>query len=80
MIYNKELTSKLRELLGNDVEEWDRSVVRTELEKEVEILHNLAMTAKTKEIRDSTFEVFKVVKDIDDEFTELYTNELDQEV
>ncbi len=78
MIYNKELTSKLRELLGNDVEEWDRLVVRTELEKEVEILHNLAMTAKTKEIRDSTFEVFKVVKDIDDEFTELYINELDQ--
>ena len=80
MIYNEELTSRLKGLLGNDVEEWDKSVIRTELENEVETLHNLAMTAKTRGIRDSTFEVLNVVKEIDSEFTELYIQELDQEV
>jgi hypothetical protein len=78
MIYTEELTSRLKGLLGNDVEEWDKSVIRAELENEVETLHNLAMMAKTKEVRDSAFEVFHVVKDIDNEFTELYIQELNQ--
>ena len=80
MIYNEELTSRLKGLLGNDVEEWDKSVIRTELENEVQVLHNLATTSKSKTMRDSAFEVFHFVKGIDNEFTELYTNELDQEV
>ena len=77
MIYNEELTSKLKEVLGNDVEDWDKSIIRSELENEVATLHNLAMTAKSKEDRSLAFEFFLEVKDIDNDFTELYINELD---
>lgn len=80
MIYNKDLTAKLELLFGEIVLSWTNAKIRNELEEAVSKTHEIAMGSGTKKIRDEAFLIFKEIKDIDDSFTELYTNELDCEV
>ena len=76
-IYNKELTSKLESLFTDTVFSWTKNKIRNELENLVSKAHSLAVMDNNKIVREIAFEMFSNIKEIDDEFTELYTQELD---
>ena len=80
IIYNKGLTGKLEALFGETVLSWTNAKIRNELETSVAEVHEVVMGSGTKKIRDEAFEIFQSIKDIDDEFTDLYINELDFKV
>jgi len=76
MIYNEILTYKLINIFGNIVLEWGKNKIRNSLEEQVERIKSLILYGENKDIRDKARELFKQIKSVDDEFTELYINDI----
>lgn len=76
MIYNNELTEKLKEFYGNDVLTWPKSNIRWLLEEGVKSAERLILDPSYKAILNSTYSIYQEFKEVDNEFTEHYTNEL----
>lgn len=77
MIFNTELTLELIELFGAEVLGWSYSKIRSELEDAVnKALYNIDNTS-SKPIKAHMFAIYADLKDLDNRFTEYYTNSLD---
>lgn len=75
IIYNKRITEKLTEALGPEVLEMTKSQIRGKLEDGVNEANNLIINANSQSLRDQALRIYYEIKEVDNEFTELYTNE-----
>lgn len=76
MIYNRDISIGLCELFGIESLKWSKSVIRSSLEDKV---HNLSEQLLNAEDESEASEIrmkYNNVKELDNEFTELYTQEL----
>ena len=80
MIYNKKMTDKLIEALGPEVLEMSKNEIRMNLEDAVIFANNLLVDAKTESIRSQALNLYTQIKEVDNEYTELYIQELDAKV
>ena len=76
MIYNTELTKSLVDLFGIDVLEWSKNKIRNSLEDRVHNLSEQILHGDEESYSIETLKLYKDVKDLDNEFTLLYTNEI----
>jgi hypothetical protein len=77
MIYNKELTDELVECFGEEVFNWSKSTIRYNLEMAVEAAKRLILNCHPS-ARDAIHKIYNEIKEVDDQFTELYINEIDE--
>lgn len=78
MIYNKDLTNSLIEVFGDEVKEWSKDKVRSQLDDVVEEVNKLLLASENKLIREGLHATYLQVKDVDNTFMELFMKELDK--
>lgn len=77
MIYNAKLTDELVECFGEGVIQWNKSVIRTNLEDGVIRAGALVLSTEDTSIRHLSHTIYKKIKETDDEFTKLYMDEIE---
>ena len=78
MRYNKELLEKLLEIFGEEVIGWSKDKIRIALSDAVDKMHYISITLKKAPERRTAFKTFIELSEVEDEFLELYINELDK--
>jgi hypothetical protein len=80
MIYNEDLTIDLVNVFGKEVLEWSENKIRVELDKKVDSARDSLLLSKEdtdKTLVCTRFLNYAKIKDIDNEFTEKYIEQLE---
>lgn len=78
MIFNADITDRLTDLFGEDVLGWSRSKIRNKLEEAVSETLKQVREEKTMAMKKIMAQAYNKVRDLDNDFTELYTSSLDE--
>jgi hypothetical protein len=78
MIYSESLTNKLIALFGKDVVNWTKTKIRNELEGYVSLVNERILKLENSSLVKDALVLYHEVKDIEDQFMENYTIELDK--
>lgn len=76
MIYNSDISKQLVDIFGIKVMKWSKPAIRNALEDKISKLSNNILLEKNMEVVKDLKLSYEKIKELDDEFTELYIDEM----
>jgi len=76
MIYNSDISKRLVDIFGIKVMKWSKPAIRNALEEKIYEISNEILLEMNMEIVKDLKLSYEKIKELDDEFTELYIDEM----